>query len=511
MALDSKPAKRVNALLAIENAATRKMVASLLRDSQYTIGDEALDVGHARLLLERVGADLYTVIICDKLGEAGHLDVLRYVRRETDRLPRSTPLICVADAWTAEELAQTRDFGASDILTLPLTHHTLYRAIGKSVTKQSSFISVATYCGPDRRMAVIKNYKGPFRREADKHLPRREPSRATPAPGLAPAQGGASGAVKPPARPESEIEWNRAIATGDMRIDVEHRKMIDYLKILGDASGEEDGTVATSAVLDGLRDFVVQHIEYEESLMETFDYDDKAMHKRQHAQFVARLESIGKDSASLEEQRRGLFLDVFEWIVKHITNVDRVMIAKMRGEYGATFLADICDLQTEVVINSAYDLALRITHASRIANDMAAGPSKRAHLDGIANTTERLMNLMELADVRVQINGCTDSQLRRLGEIRSALFAGAESLVESAANRLIDYSQDILSGRYGIPLGIGDTLLRQMGQLDSLAGVIGGPEAMGERSRKAVESAEGLARQVLGCLEGGAVCLEEFA
>ena len=135
---------------------------------------------------------------------------------------------------------------------------------------------------------------------------------------------------------------------------------------------------------------------------------------------------------------------------------------------------------------------------------------KKSIIHDVSKSTERLINLMELADSRVQVSGCSNFQLKRLGEIRHALTKSADSLAETAAKKVTRFCGDILSGKQGIPLGIGDVLRRQMGRVASLAAVIGGLDAMSSTAKSAAIEANEVAGKILEMELGSAASLQDF-
>jgi hypothetical protein len=97
-----------------------------------------------------------------------------------------------------------------------------------------------------------------------------------------------------------------------------------------------------------------------------------------------------------------------------------------------------------------------------------------------------------------------------LGEIRHALTKSADSLAVTAAKKVIRLCGDILSGKQGIPLGIGDILRRQMGRVASLTAVIGGLDAMSSTAKSAAIEANELAGKILEMELGSAASLQDF-
>ena len=508
-------ASEVHALVAIENVTTRRLVVGLFRESGFNVLEEAKDADYALLYLRRGGTVKLNIIICDRLGNAGHEAILKFVRWNEGGLNPALPVIGIDSHWTADELIAVRDSGISATLTLPLTKRSLQMAISAAMAKEKAFISSPVFRGPDRRFAVIKGYKGPFRR-ADDALTRRHPGSPVIAQSVDHQQ------VKRLVHPQevvtpsssvdakAEIEWSAAIATGRDDIDDQHRKIIDFLKILGTTSTVEYEKKAVDDVFNGLSDYLKMHLKYEESLMDSFDYDEIDKHKRIHAAFVEKVDGINRDELHDSGGSEKLFFLIYNWLVTHIVSMDSIMIAKMNGEYDDEVGSQNIHKQTGIVIENAYELAARIMNVNMQTNAIADGRRKKSVVNEISKSTERLINLMELADSRVQVNGCSNFQLRRLGEIRSALTKSADSLAEIAAKKVIKFCSDILSGKQGVPLGLGDVLRRQLGRVSSLAGVIGGFDAMSSTSKSAAIMASELAGKVLEIELGSAASLRDF-
>ena len=73
-------ASEVHALVAIENVTTRRLVVGLFRESGFNVLEEAKDADYALLYLRRGGTVKLNIIICDRLGSAGHEAILKFVR-----------------------------------------------------------------------------------------------------------------------------------------------------------------------------------------------------------------------------------------------------------------------------------------------------------------------------------------------------------------------------------------------------------------------------------------------
>ncbi len=244
--------------------------------------------------------------------------------------------------------------------------------------------------------------------------------------------------------------------------------------------------------------------------MHTFDYDDRDHHIHLHTEFTARVDSLSDDAFTDDDKRLKLLFAIYNWLVSHIAGIDRVMIAKMNGEYDDGFNSDTNHKQTRLVINNAYLSATQIAQIS-VQLKRARGRYRQSQLSRqIADATERLINLMSLADSRIEVTGCNAFQLRRLSEIRAAVASNANALAETAARRIIEYGASILSGKYGLPLGVGAIMERHLDRVSALVAAIGGTEAMSPSAKATTQEAITIANAVFAMEEASSTVLPEL-
>jgi hypothetical protein len=160
------------------------------------------------------------------------------------------------------------------------------------------------------------------------------------------------------------------------------------------------------------------------------------------------------------------------------------------------FYGDPTMQQTKVVIDDAIATAEMVTKLSQALRG-AKGPQDRANLlHEIAETSERMVNLLTLANARIEAHGCDDIQLVRLGDIKAIIVRNTEGLAEAAARRVIDYGKRILSGRNGFPLGALEMISQQMVKLDTVIQVIGGTDFLSDPMKEVVAEARGILKKV---------------
>ncbi len=449
------PSEALDVLVALGSSTVRQAVTSLLEEMTVADVTETKTFDEAAVQV-RKAAKPFKLILCDRLGERGHLALLKLVRWDQSVLPTTLPVICIDGNWTSDELIAARDAGATTILTLPITLHLLQTTMSKALSDHQAFVSTPGFRGVERRAARIHGYHGPFRREVDSASDPLERRDASP----------------PPADPR--FEWSMALATGDDEIDIQHRRIFEILNELKNVTGGEDceqGAVRNA--LSGLKDYVRVHFAHEERVMRTFDYDDRDAHRREHADFAARVAKLDAANFTSRKMRQTLLMFIQDWLTGHIAGTDRIMVAKMQGDYDGTMGGDRYAAQTALVVGEAYATAQLIQRMSLQLVTIDDRAARTLLFHDISGATDRLINLMALADTRIQVHGCNRFQLRRLGDIRSAITSNADSLAEAAAREMIDYGTAILGGQQGMPLGVGAILKNRLARIDSLVLVVG--------------------------------------
>ena len=104
--------RSINVLTVIGKAAFRHRIPVLLRDIGIANITETESVDHAILQL-RHARTAHSLVVCDKLGCAGYLPLLRFIRWEKTSIPPSLPVICVAEEWGDDEVITARDAGVT--------------------------------------------------------------------------------------------------------------------------------------------------------------------------------------------------------------------------------------------------------------------------------------------------------------------------------------------------------------------------------------------------------------
>lgn len=297
---------------------------------------------------------------------------------------------------------------------------------------------------------------------------------------------------------ESDIitfEWSKAIETGHKAIDQEHRKIIDYLNDLRQAVYRPTSDNMLVGTLLGLKEYIDLHFSNEEEIMNDFDYDERDQHLAEHAQFYRRVTAIKDEHLNNRETAKALILYVYDWLVQHISTIDRRMIRKSRGEETELAEEDLARQQASRVIDGAYQTVTQIeTMALEMAE--AKGIAKERLQYRITEASNRLINLVTLASDHLQREGDAGDNRERLNGLKAGLVSSAKVLIEHKALKLIHYGTRISNQIPGTPFGCGAIVTTTMNQIFGLVDLMGGVKTLSPEQRDTVAKAAHIADDV---------------
>ena len=268
-----------------------------------------------------------------------------------------------------------------------------------------------------------------------------------------------------------ELDWSKALATGHDGVDADHGELFRLIEALRQPlvpeTGADPNTV--SAVMNKLVEYAKYHFEREEALMASFNYDDIDRHKRAHAGFCRKLDEINAETlCNGDEPRVNLAKFLYDWLLSHILNLDQIMVGKMIGTDRHEWMQN---LQTQKVIDGAYVIANHIEQ-STVYLRTASNEGMRSRLrKDISKSSERLINLVSLAEMRIQQFECPIAQRNRLAAIEDAVRNTAYSLAIGYAEKVIAYGGAMMEGKAEVPLGCGSKASELIQKVEMLVGI----------------------------------------
>ncbi len=122
-----------------------------------------------------------------------------------------------------------------------------------------------------------------------------------------------------------KIEWCERFNSGDDRLDIENRKllnMINNLIEIRNSTGEDPQTL--SSILSQIQDFAFSHFSHEEKLLMQVSKEEFSIHKEHHILFKKNLAFF---CFGLFNDQKSFSLDDFceflaNWFVSHTTTFD---------------------------------------------------------------------------------------------------------------------------------------------------------------------------------------------
>lgn len=120
------------------------------------------------------------------------------------------------------------------------------------------------------------------------------------------------------------INWNDSLSVKIGTIDNQHKKLIDLLNNFYEGVNSGSGKDKLIMLIQGLKNYTIEHFTAEERIMKLHMYPDFDAHKKQHDEFVAKVEDIyskfvsGKMVLSLE-----ITGFIKTWISQHIQGTDK--------------------------------------------------------------------------------------------------------------------------------------------------------------------------------------------
>jgi hemerythrin len=124
------------------------------------------------------------------------------------------------------------------------------------------------------------------------------------------------------------MEWSDNLNTGIDTIDLQHRKIVDYINELHRASQTTDRELV-GQVLDGLIDYTTSHFSFEEALLESNHYAELKEHQQLHQSFIERIKMHRSNHQKGANVARALTGELQIWLIAHISKEDQRYVASV--------------------------------------------------------------------------------------------------------------------------------------------------------------------------------------
>ena len=130
-----------------------------------------------------------------------------------------------------------------------------------------------------------------------------------------------------------EYTWDDKLASGDERIDNQHKQLIQALNDLLRASREGRGCDEVVRTLEFLLAYTVKHFADEEKIQRESGYPDYHVHREYHNEFKATAAALAdqfRAGGASQELVSAVYESVGQWLMHHIRGDDFRLAAHLR-------------------------------------------------------------------------------------------------------------------------------------------------------------------------------------
>jgi hemerythrin len=133
--------------------------------------------------------------------------------------------------------------------------------------------------------------------------------------------------------------WDNAYDTGIEAIDMQHRKIVDYINQL-DSAISSNNTDEIEKVFENLFNYCLSHFSFEESLMEEHGYEHTEGHRMVHNSFTDRITRYRLEwTKGKTDVSRRLLSDLKVWLVSHIQREDQFYAEDIRNKLDQNWIS----------------------------------------------------------------------------------------------------------------------------------------------------------------------------
>jgi len=119
------------------------------------------------------------------------------------------------------------------------------------------------------------------------------------------------------------ITWNKSMSVKINSIDEQHIVLIDMINDFYENISNRSNNENISRLISGMKKYTIMHFSMEEKYMQQFKYPFYETHKKEHDEFIAKVNALE------EKFNSGTLIISFEitsfikdWITKHIQHTD---------------------------------------------------------------------------------------------------------------------------------------------------------------------------------------------
>lgn len=248
------------------------------------------------------------------------------------------------------------------------------------------------------------------------------------------------------------FDWSEVLKTGHVEIDNQHLRLFDLLRKIKEKLTSEDRSDSFDDVVSELVKYAGDHLNYEEAIfIRNEKYNVAKSHIAEHNNFRRKLKKLTLINTKYDD----IFYIhefVYDWLVRHIGVTDYEMIDAISEGHDGEW-NDCTTSQTRKVTAELFKIA---TETDKMTERL--GHKNIANNEHYTALLERMINLLILAEARVELFGCTQRSLSILKAIEHSVHYGASIVASRYLDAAINYCGRITKNSKEIPIWYSDVI-----------------------------------------------------
>ena len=136
------------------------------------------------------------------------------------------------------------------------------------------------------------------------------------------------------------LKWNNNMELGIQSIDDQHKNLVEMCQKAFEWTKEiEEGVDyydQISQMLESIKEYTIEHFEYEEGLMREAGFEEILEHEVEHSFFVKKLDKLNKKDYDEPQEQKQFILNLsqflFDWLVHHILETDKKYVDSIKRD-----------------------------------------------------------------------------------------------------------------------------------------------------------------------------------
>ena len=120
-----------------------------------------------------------------------------------------------------------------------------------------------------------------------------------------------------------KITWSEKFSVGNDKLDGQHQVIINLINKLSELQGLSFDKNEVRSIISDLVKYGLEHLQYEEDLLNQHDYPDFLKHKHEHILYIKKATKYMKNTSAIDEETLDqIIIFLNDWWTHHILEED---------------------------------------------------------------------------------------------------------------------------------------------------------------------------------------------